>query len=696
MDDMIGKVIDNYKILEVLGQGGMGTVYKAVDETLEKEVALKMLEPRLVKKATLLKRFMAEPKLQAKLESPHIVRVFAFRKTQLGLFIVMEYVEGETLADIIKKSGTVPWQKALVLFKQILAALGHAHSVGIIHRDIKPRNVLVTPVGQAKVTDFGLAKFQEGGDATLTQTLAGTVKYMPPEQVEGLKNVDHRGDIYAAGVSLYEMLAGRVPFQSAAGDYALLRAIVEDPAPPPTRFNPNIPKGLNDIVMKMMEKDVRKRYQSAAEVLNDLERFEDFMRRGGEEPTLGQTDTMSATVTDSTIVAPNSPTRHSFTTTPTQTIDPNIPNFLDEAVEELEGSRYSTTLNNAPLDTTSLRSAPIGKIMVGALLGLGLLAALVYFVIMPMLLGPVTYATLDFTSTPASAAILVDGVEVGKTPLQYKVTAKDAHSIRVQLDGYQTWSKDEAVFDADKNYPFVIDLKVAKNVGTVSIMSNPSRAKVFLGEMEIGTTPIDSQNVEAGEYELRLVKSGYQTYTEKIVVDPRGLTPITATMKRSKSSGSGRTPAAAANAVLILKAVPSGSISIDGRVKQSTSNATLRTRAAAGNRKILFRHPEYGAKEVTLNAKTSGENRLTCYFESYLSINSVDENGDLRWGNIYINGRNIDQTTPRSELPLGVGTYRITVKRSGHETVEGEKTITVRPDTKKVVHRLKFTLRKIQ
>lgn len=272
MDPLIGQVIDNYKILEVIGRGGMGVVFKAMDMNLEKIVALKMIDPFLARDENFLKRFKMEAKALAKLENRNIVAVYALRETSMGLFMVMEYVRAKTVSEIMRENGKYSAKETLSVTNQLLNAINHAHSVGVIHRDIKPNNILLCEDGTVKVMDFGLAKVaqEHGSQMTATQAAAGTLYYMSPEQIKGLKNVDARSDIYSIGMSVYEMLAGRVPFDKSESEYAIQKQIIEGKIPPPTRYNPLIPKQLNKFIMKSIDKDADKRYQNVAEMIKDL------------------------------------------------------------------------------------------------------------------------------------------------------------------------------------------------------------------------------------------------------------------------------------------------------------------------------------------------------------------------------------------------------------------------------------------
>ena len=273
METTIGKVIDNYKIVDVLGKGGMGIVYKAVDMTLERDVALKLMDARIESDQNFLRRFQSEAKALAKLQNPNIVSIFALRETELGLCIVMEYVNGKTLAELIRRTGPLPIARTLHIFKQILTALGHAHKGGVIHRDIKPSNILLTDEDFVKITDFGLAKIQQTSSVTVTMGTGGTLYYMSPEQLKGLANVDQRGDIYSTGMTLYESLTARIPFQDPEADFTIRQAIVEGKIDPPDKMNPSIPKELVKVVMKSIDRDPDRRYQNAGEMWSALERF---------------------------------------------------------------------------------------------------------------------------------------------------------------------------------------------------------------------------------------------------------------------------------------------------------------------------------------------------------------------------------------------------------------------------------------
>jgi serine/threonine-protein kinase len=271
---MIGKKIDPYEIEEILGRGGMGVVYRARDTKLERDVAIKMMDIQYASDPNFLKRFQSEAKALARLQDPNIVSIFSLLETTDGICIVMEYVRGTTLAKLLIPQAPLPIPRVIKIFKQLLLALSHAHKEGVIHRDIKPANIIVGDDDRIKVADFGLAKIKQEFAATATKGTAGTLYYMSPEQFRGLKEVDNRGDIYSAGMSLYECLTGKLPFGIDDSYYTIAQQVVHGQVPPPETMKLEIPGGLVAIVKRMIACDVNDRYQSADDALKDLEAFE--------------------------------------------------------------------------------------------------------------------------------------------------------------------------------------------------------------------------------------------------------------------------------------------------------------------------------------------------------------------------------------------------------------------------------------
>ncbi len=272
MDKYIGKRLDGrYEIHELLGVGGMAYVYKAYDNIEKRWVAVKILKEELAGNSDFLRRFRNESKAIAVLSHPNIVKVYDVSFGDRIQYIVMEYIDGITLKQYIEQQGEIKWREALYFTVQILRALQHAHEKGIIHRDIKPQNIMLLEDGTIKVTDFGIARFSQAETQTMTDKAIGSVHYIAPEQARG-GYINDKADIYSVGVMLYEMLTGQLPF---VADNAVSVAIMQMQAEPtpPSRINPSIPKGLEEITMHAMEKNPAQRFPSAADMLEDVERF---------------------------------------------------------------------------------------------------------------------------------------------------------------------------------------------------------------------------------------------------------------------------------------------------------------------------------------------------------------------------------------------------------------------------------------
>ncbi len=272
MDKYIGKRLDGrYEIKEIIGVGGMAYVYKAYDNIDDRVVAVKILKEEFLANEEFTRRFKNESKAIAILSHPNIVRVYDVSFGEKLQYIVMEYIDGITLKEYIDQKKALPWKESVHFTVQVLRALQHAHDKGIVHRDIKPQNIMLLSDGTIKVTDFGIAQFSRNEIRTDSERAIGSVHYISPEQASGAIT-DEKADIYSLGVMLYEMLTGKLPFEA---DNAVSVAIMQMQSTPemPREVNASIPEGLEEITMKAMQKDPSKRYQSAAEMLYDIDEF---------------------------------------------------------------------------------------------------------------------------------------------------------------------------------------------------------------------------------------------------------------------------------------------------------------------------------------------------------------------------------------------------------------------------------------
>lgn len=484
MDPLIGQIIDNYKIIEVIGRGGMGVVFKAMDMNLEKIVALKMIDPFLARDDNFLKRFKTEAKALAKLENRNIVAVYALRENPMGLFMVMEYVRAKTVSELMRDNGKYSIKEILAITNQLLNAIGHAHAVGVIHRDIKPNNVLLCEDGTVKVMDFGLAKVaqEHGTQMTATQAAAGTLYYMSPEQIKGLKNVDARSDIYSIGMSIYEMLAGRVPFDKSESEYEIQKQIIEGKIPPPTKYNPLIPKQLNKIVMKAIDKDADKRYQTVAEMIKDL----------------------------STIVP-------------------------DEAGDE---DKTRIALDNTSVKEYEKEKTKKKKIIIGASAVLTACIVIVSLFLIfkdgnkeinsqtnnskPIVKIEDLPPNIFITSDPVGATIFLNGENVGVTPYFKDSLKLSDFSVTLSLAGYQKWAEPKFVLKAGAN---TIDAKlkpvvVERGSGVLVLKMEPEGTIVVNNKKHVseGNAAIRVQ-VPIGNHEVQFVHPVYGTKKTNIQIE---------------------------------------------------------------------------------------------------------------------------------------------------------------------------------
>ena len=273
-----------YEIIEELGAGGMGRVYRAFDTRIKEEVALKLLRPEVASRPKTVERFRNEIRLARKIVHKNVCRMFDMGEERSTHFITMEYVAGEDLKSFIRRVGQLPVGKAVLIGRQIAEGLTEAHKIGVVHRDLKPGNIMIDKDGDAKIMDFGIARSLAGGGTTVEGAIIGTPEYMSPEQVEG-KEKDRRTDIYALGIILFEMVTGRVPFEGAT-PFSIANKHKTEPAPDAAALNPQVPQGLSRLILRCMEKPPERRYQTTEELLLDLGTIEAALP--ATEPTTGR------------------------------------------------------------------------------------------------------------------------------------------------------------------------------------------------------------------------------------------------------------------------------------------------------------------------------------------------------------------------------------------------------------------------
>ena len=639
MGSLIGKTVDNYHVLEEVGAGGMGIVYKAKDAALDRVVALKVMDGTLARGEDFLRRFRLEARALARLNNPNIVSVFALREVEFGVCIVMEFVNGITLARRIAERGPLPVGDILPIFRQTLTALHHAHHAGIIHRDIKPKNIMLTLEEQVKITDFGLAKIKQDGTSTVTAGTEGTLYYMPPEQIKALANVDHRGDIYSLGMTLYECAAGTLPFLSVTDDFSLRRMIVEGQVPPPEKFHPSISRGLQKIIVKAIATEPADRYQSAKEMLEALEKIEGRKRK---------TEIRKFEPTDSNPAGQEARGR-------SWSIGLVVAAFLGAVLIGI-GITWFLGRSNLPPPSSSIPSTDL-----------------------PTHAEP---ATLTIQSDPPQSLVFVNGDSIGVTPIAGLSVDPGYVNIRVSRSGFMAEDTSLLVHSGNTvavSFPLV-RLKDT-GYGGLLVTSTPAGASVWVDGERAGVTPYRNSGIATGTHGIRIGKKDYQEWANTSVgidefVQKEIHVSLTPTVKST----------------LVLQAIPFGSILVDGSFASTDRESTARLEVPAGSRTIVFEHPEYGRKEVKATVRAGAVDTVRCYFEAYVNIQTLSEENELMWGTVVINDRIAPMETPR-QIPLGPGTYTITVQRAGYSPVEEEARITIEPSAKRAVHSLVFHLR---
>jgi len=640
----------------------MGVVYRAEDLALGRIVALKRIRPDLAQNRSFLRRFRTEARALARIKSPFIVGIHTLRETDDGLLIDMEYVDGPTLKDVLDDEGPLPLARALPLFTHILRAFEDAHQAGVIHRDVKPHNVLLPRAGGVKVTDFGLARMGGSGDETVTRGVAGTLKYMSPEQVQGSADLDARSDLFSLGLLFFEVLTGRLPFPENARDFDIMRRIVEEDLPGPRSIRPALPAELDRVVRRLLSRDPTARYASATDTLTDLEPIRDLH---ADAPTTGG---MPAITTDT-----------------------------------------------GPAATRSTARIVVGSVgflalLVGVAMWFGMLPGEPF--------GAEPTGDVSVTSEPAGAAVFANGERVGTTPLREASLAAGPVTLRVERPGYEPL--DTTITVGTEPALLALRLRPSEPEGVkrarLDVSSIPTGAAVFVDDARIGTAPLSEASIPAGARDVRIEYDGFLAHSASIQAGPGeridlGTIALRAEPNRDAppqdppdgsridAPGPEDTPGPA---TLRLR-TPGGTVTVDGVEIPDSEPWTV----DPGVKRIAFHHPDHGRFDTTLTAAAGSTTDLVYHVTHPVTVNTIGP-----WGSVWVNGENRGHT-PLS-LRLGPGDHRVElrIERTDAFAVVGgshsqrtddapsdvrafvgsEAVLRVRPGPAEVRHTLSFTV----
>jgi hypothetical protein len=501
-----------YLVIDMLGKGGMGCVYRALDTKVDEEVALKFINPDIAADAKIIERFRTELKVTRRITHRHVCRMYDLSTDGDSLFITMEYIPGEDLENMIRRLGKLPVEKAFVIAQQICEGLAEVHRLGVIHRDLKPKNIMIDREGEVKIMDFGLARTPRGVKLTEAGHVVGTPIFMSPEQIDG-ETLDPRSDIFALGVIMYYMLTGALPFEAESTPMLALRHKTHRPADPHA-LSPRVSGELSRIVMKCLEIEKEKRYPGAQELLADLDKAgEGFDTYEVHVPGRAKKSASDVTsripwarvITGASIVVALAASGFAIRTLlqrPRANTDRSqVVGEVGRAAPALPAQKDEAAKPEAPVPAKLEATVPAKA---------------------------ATSVPVTFVTEPSRATVFVDEVEMGLSNDTFQLSP-GRHAVRIRKPGYQDLIASlEAESDGTgrlrKEFKLVPQ---APALGTLAVTSEPSEADVYLdgAAKPAGKTPF-VLGVSPGKVKVRVSMAGYQDQTEDVELRAGERTPL--------------------------------------------------------------------------------------------------------------------------------------------------------------------------
>ena len=649
---MLGQTFQQYRIVQKLGEGGMGEVYLADDLELHRKVALKFLPAQLSSNPDLKARFKREAQAAAALNHPNIITIYQVGEVNNQAFIAMEYVEGKSLRDMLNEEG-VPQEQALDIVIQCCEGLGMAHEHGIVHRDVKPANIMVDRYGRVKILDFGLAKVGDVTRLTKAGTTMGTPHYMSPEQVKGV-DLNHQSDIYSLGVVLYELLCGQLPFE---GYYeaAILYSIANEKPTPITRHKPDLQPGLVRIIDRALEKKLQKRYQHTDEMRQDLEHERQSLRMAGQ-PTV-TSFRLPKTSRPSQLSRGRGP-RYAFLAGAgvvllgvglllSDKLPWSTPSGETGTVAQprTPHQKVSTTKDRRPEP-----SGPVERVAVTPRFG-----------------------ELEVTSNPSGAEVWLNGRRVGRTPFSDAGLTPDTYRLRLTLAGYKDYRETvqlqagrrlartaqliplpkpplQQLAEKNPTLPPTTTRSTIPQTGSAEITSVPPDAEVWLDQRKVGSTPYKADALSPGTHSVVLKKSGYADYSTTLQVEPGKRADVVGQLKPLPGQ-------------LRILVKPYGSIFIDGRLHKNDWEFVYPVELTAGNHTVKAVHPTLGEWEKSVSVPPGQTRDLVIDFRKKVEVVVSVSRG---WATVFVDGQAVGDT-PKPVM-LNVGRHTIEIRRPGYAT----------------------------